>query len=265
MHGDPTVIPMFPDHEQRGLGVVAPFDFALDRELWRWMPPEASLYVTRLGAFGTTVTLGMVESLTDAEALGRATADLLVPEPLAVAFACSSASFVHGVAGERRLVDTMLAAGASAAITASGALALALRRVGAETVAVATPYLDSVTQRLHGFLDEHGITVVSSSSLGWSERIWSMSYVDVYEAALQVDHPDADAVFIGCTNVRSYDIIAPLEARLGKPVLTANQVTMWNLLELADLRLEVTDQALFAAHPWPTTQGTLPDSAPAVS
>ncbi|MFF7902147.1 hypothetical protein ACIP4X_26260 [Streptomyces sp. NPDC088817] len=31
---------------QRGVGVVAPFDFALDRELWRWVPDEFSCRAT---------------------------------------------------------------------------------------------------------------------------------------------------------------------------------------------------------------------------
>lgn len=32
---------------QRGVGVIAPFDLALDRELWRWAPEEVSLHLTR--------------------------------------------------------------------------------------------------------------------------------------------------------------------------------------------------------------------------
>ncbi|MEU5157922.1 decarboxylase, partial [Glycomyces sp. NPDC021274] len=32
---------------QLGVGVVAPFDFALDRELWRWVPDDVSLHLTR--------------------------------------------------------------------------------------------------------------------------------------------------------------------------------------------------------------------------
>jgi maleate isomerase len=247
MFGDPDVLPMFPDQEQHGLGVVAPFDFALDRELWRWTPPGVSLHVTRLPASEPAVTLGMVESLTDAGALRRATAGLLVPEPRAVGFACASGSFVHGIAGEKRLVDTMLDAGAPAAMTTSGALVRALRQVGARTVALATPYLGEVTAPLMGFLAEHGAGVVACSGLGWSERIWSLSYRDIFAMVLEVDDPGADAVFISCTNVRSYDIIAPLEDRLGKPVLTANQVTMWDLLALAEIPAEVTGQSLFAA------------------
>jgi len=30
-----------------GAGVVVPYDFALDRELWRWVPEDVSLHVTR--------------------------------------------------------------------------------------------------------------------------------------------------------------------------------------------------------------------------
>jgi maleate isomerase len=39
--------------------------------------------------------------------------------------------------------------------------------------------------------------------------------------------------FVSCTNLATYDLIAPLERELGKPVLTANQVTMWAALRVA--------------------------------
>jgi len=39
-----------------------------------------------------------------------------------------------------------------------------------------------------------------------------------------------DAVFVSCTNLPTYDVIAALERELGRPVLTANQVTMWAAL-----------------------------------
>lgn len=32
---------------QTGIGVVAPYDFALDRELWRRVPADVSLHATR--------------------------------------------------------------------------------------------------------------------------------------------------------------------------------------------------------------------------
>ncbi|GAB3210955.1 maleate cis-trans isomerase family protein [Marinactinospora thermotolerans] len=215
---------------QSGVGVVAPFDFALDRELWRWTPDDVSLYITRLPFVPVPVTVDMASALSDDGNVRRATRDLLVPEPLVVGYACASGSFVHGAAGERRLHAGILEAGAPAAVTTSGALVRALEALQARRVAVVTPYVDSVTERLLAFLSEHGVDTVSSVGLGLLNHIWKVTYSEVAQAVRDADRPDAQAVFISCTNVLTYDIIAPLERALGKPVIAANQVTMWSAL-----------------------------------
>jgi maleate isomerase len=215
---------------QHGIGVVAPFDFALDRELWRWAPDDVSLFMTRLPFVPVPVTIEMASALSDHLTVRRATRDVLAPEPLVVAFACASGSFVHGADGERLLSQSILDGGAPAATTTSGALVESLGLLDARRIAVVTPYIDSVTERLIGFLGEHGVEVVSSIGLGLLNHIWKVSYSEVIAAVNAVDHPDAEAVFISCTNVPTYDIIAPLERMLGKPVLTANQVTMCSAL-----------------------------------
>ena len=46
------------------------------------------------------------------------------------------------------------------------------------------------------------------------------------------DHPDAEAVLVPDTAMHTLAIIDKLEAAVGKPVLTANQVTVWKGLEL---------------------------------
>lgn len=215
---------------QSGVGIVAPFDFALDRELWRWTPDNVSLYVTRLPYSTAPVTVEMASSLADDDNVARATQDLLVPEPLVVAFACTSGSFIHGREGQTRLQNSITGAGAPAAVTTSGAMIDAFQALDISKVAIVTPYVDSVTERLLYFLFEHGVESVSSVGLGLLNHIWRVSYSEVVQAVRDVDRPEAEAVFISCTNVLTYDIIAPLERMLGKPVLTANQVTMWGAL-----------------------------------
>jgi len=229
---------------QRGVGVVAPFDFALDRELWRWAPDDISLYVTRLPFVPVPVTVEMANELSDPERVRRATADVLAPEPLVVTYACASASFVGGMAGERALTASMLAAGAPAATTTSGGLVAALRVLGLRRIAVVTPYIDSVTDRLLSFLAEHGVEVVSSVGLGLLSHIWKVGYAEIVQAVNEVDVPDADGLFVSCTNVPTYDIIGPLERWLGKPVLTANQVTMWSALRQIGSSMMAVGQCL---------------------
>jgi maleate isomerase len=215
---------------QRGVGVVAPFDFALDRELWRWAPDDISLYMTRLPFVPVPVTVEMASELSDPDRVRRATKDVLAPEPLVVTYACASGSFVGGSCGERALHGSMMSAGAPAATTTSGGLVEALRVLGLRRIAVVTPYIDSVTERLLTFLGEHGVEVVSSVGLGLLDHIWKVGYAEIVQAVAAVDVPEAEGLFISCTNVPTYDIIGPLERWLGKPVLTANQVTMWSAL-----------------------------------
>lgn len=215
---------------QRGVGVVAPFDFALDRELWRWAPDDVSLYLTRLPFVPVPVTVEMASALSNQRNVRRATQAVLAPEPHVVAYACASGSFVHGRRGERLLQRGMLTAGAPSATTTSGALMEAVDMLGVRRIAVVTPYIDSVTDRLLAYLAEGNVDVVSSVGLGLLSHIWKVGYTEVVNAVRSVDRPDADAVFVSCTNVPTYDIIAPLERMLGKPVLTANQVTMCSAL-----------------------------------
>ncbi|WP_243774450.1 maleate cis-trans isomerase family protein [Actinomadura barringtoniae] len=229
---------------QTGIGVVAPFDFALDRELWRWMPDDVSLYMTRLPYVPVPVTVEMASALSDHSIIRQATRDVLAPGPLAVAYACTSGSFIKGATGEAKLRQTMLGAGAPAATTSSGALAESLRLLGARRIAVVTPYIDSVTDRLVHFLRAHGVEVVSRVGLGLLNHIWKVGYGEIVDSVAKVDRVEAEAVFISCTNVPTYDIIAPLERMLGKPVLTANQVTMWSALRAMGWTAEGEGQSL---------------------
>lgn len=229
---------------QRGIGVIAPYDLALDRELWRWTPPEVSLHVTRTPFVPVPVTTEQAGLVSDEVMVRGVTGDLLVPEPEVVAYACTSGSFVAGAAGERALVEVMLAAGAPAAVTTSGALVEALWALEAGRVAVVTPYVVEMTSLLEVFLGEHGIEVVTSAGLGLAGEIWKVPYRRVVEMVRAADRPDVDAVFVACTNLATYDIIGPLEQELGKPVLTANQVTIWAALRLMGLRAMADGQLL---------------------
>lgn len=227
------------------LGVVVPYDFALDREIWRWTPKRVSLLVSRTRQLGLSSTVSMAESISTDHTVRDATKRLLTTNPAAVVYLCTSGSFIRGAAGEERMRATMRKAGAPIAVTTSGALVEACRVLGTRRLAVATPYLDSITERLNVFLDESGIDVVNSVSLGRDKRIWQVGENRVRELVRSADRPDADAVFVSCTNLRTYGVIRELEAELGKPVITANQVSIWAALRMAGIKQPDLKQRLF--------------------
>lgn len=215
---------------QRGIGVIAPFDLALERELWRWVPAEVSLHLARTPYEPVPVSLEMAELVSNSRHLMAATRDVLHLEPEVVAYLCTSGSFVNGVAAERGLRKVIMDAGAADAVTTSGALAEVLGDLNMRRISVVTPYYADLTNKLHEFLGELGVDTVASEHLGLGAGIWKVSYRTIAEHMMRADRPDAEAIFVSCTNLPTYDLIEPLEEALGKPVLTANQLTMWACL-----------------------------------
>ncbi|WP_444875926.1 maleate cis-trans isomerase family protein, partial [Streptomyces alfalfae] len=179
-------------HPQRGVGVVAPFDFVLDRELWRWVPDEVSLHLTRTPYVPVEVSLDLARLVSEHETLADAVRALSAAEPEVLAYACTSGSFVGGIAGERAMCAAMTREGAVASVTTSGALIEALGELGARRVALVTPYTWSVTEVLEEYLAESGVSVTARAYLGLTRHIWKVSYRDVAEMARQAVRDNAD-------------------------------------------------------------------------
>ncbi|KUI41386.1 Asp/Glu racemase [Mycobacterium sp. IS-1590] len=231
--------------QQVGIGVVTPYDFALDRELWRWVPDDVSLYVTRLRYAPLPVTVDMAVHISDPEHVIAGAANVLAVSPIVTAYACTAGSFVKGMAGEAALVAAMRAAGAPSAVTTSGSMLEALRHLGVGRVATVTPYTSDLTIGLTSYLMEAGIEVVATSGLGLTSQIWSVPYSRTADLVRATDVADAEAIVISCTNLPTYDLIAELEAELQKPVVSANQVTMWAALRVAGRKAVGPGQRLF--------------------
>ncbi|PWI18191.1 decarboxylase [Streptomyces sp. Act143] len=229
---------------QRGVGVVAPFDFALDRELWRWVPDEVSLHLTRTPYVPVEVSLHLARLVSEHETLGDAVRTLNAVTPEVVAYACTSGSFVGGIAGERAMCEAMTRAGAVPSVTTSGALLEALIELGVHRVALVTPYTVSVTRALEEYVAEAGVTVTGRAFMGLTRHIWKVPYREVVAMAHRAARRDTDALFISCTNLPTYDVIPQLEAELRLPVLSANQVTMWAALRRLGTRAMGPYQAL---------------------
>ncbi|MDL5201753.1 aspartate/glutamate racemase family protein [Streptomyces sp. ALI-76-A] len=229
---------------QRGVGVVAPFDFALDRELWRWVPDEVSLHLTRTPYVPVEVSLDLARLVSEHETLHDAVRTLTAVTPEVVAYACTSGSFVGGIAGERAMCEAMTRSGALPSVTTSGALLEALTELGVRRVALVTPYTVSVTRALEEYVAQAGVTVAGCAYMDLTRHIWKVPYRDVADMARRAARDGADALFISCTNLPTYDVIPQLEAELRIPVISANQVTMWAALRRLGTRAVGPFQAL---------------------
>jgi maleate isomerase len=235
--------------DQVGIGVVIPYDFALDRELWRWVPAQVSLHLTRTPYQDIPVSVAQAIAVSDQETVVRCTKDLLIVEPAAVAYGCTSGSFIRGLAGEAALVAGMVEAGAPRAVTTSGAVIAAVHALGIQKVALVTPYDEAVGAKLRAYLNEAGVEVAAQNDMGLTGRIWTVPNKITADLARRTARGGGDAVLLSCTNLRTYDLIAPLEQELGVPVLSANQVTMWAVLAAAGVAAVDSGQSLLGLQP----------------
>jgi maleate cis-trans isomerase len=153
----------------------------------------------------------------------------------AVVWACTSGSFVFGWDGAAAQVSALGDVAGVPASSTSFAFVDACARLGVTRVAIGATYPDDVAARFVAFLGVAGIEVLSLSAKGiiTAAEVGTLPRETVLEFAAAADHPDAQAVLLPDTALHTIGLLDALDARVGKPVLTANQVSVWQGLRLA--------------------------------
>ncbi len=175
-------------------------------------------------------------------AAGRAAEELAATGADVVAYGCTSGSMA---CPSDRLLGTMEGASGKPALSTAGAILDALKALGLNRIAMATPYMDATNEKERGFIERHGFEVSAIKGLGLGgslEKIQKISRVppaDVYAHAKSVDSPDAQALLICCTDFGTADVVQTLEDEIAKPVITSNTATFWAALQRAGLKQSV--------------------------
>jgi maleate isomerase len=208
----------------------------MEAEMWAMAAEGVSVHTTRIHL--PKVTIEGIEEMMGTPVLEQS-ARLLGSAPIDVlCFGGTSASFLRGTAYDHALTAKLKEWAPGPKITtASTATLAALAEVGAGKIALATPYVDEIHQRAIRFLEENGHEVVRHGNLGIDKdhALADVPLEQVFDHVLSVDHPDATAIFISCTNFRSVGAIEALEDRLGKPVISAVQASFWHSLDVLDV------------------------------
>lgn len=194
--------------------------------------PVAHVYGTDLHAVAELLDLGSPDRL------AGGAEQLAAHGPQAVMWACTSGSFVYGPEGARDQIAELARRTGVPTSSTSLAFVAGLESLGSARVAVAASYPRVVADLFGEFLAAAGVEVVSLTGAGidTAAEVGTLGPDEVAELAVRHDHPRAEVLLVPDTAMRTLDVLPRLEARLGKPVLTANQVTIWYGLRLAGAR-----------------------------
>ena len=146
-----------------------------------------------------------------------------------VAYGCTAAGFIGGPALDAEIQSKLAKITGKPVVTTANAMVEVLQNIGAKRVAVVTPYLDLVNERLRAYLEQSGITVVTLESFKatTTDELAQITPEQVAALAHKTMRPDCDAMFIACSQLPTKDIVESLEREFGKPVWSSIKATAW--------------------------------------
>jgi maleate isomerase len=208
--------------------IVLQSDETLEHDMRRLLPDDVDYLVSRVPSALTVSS----ESLHAMEPVLTHAASLLPRGATctAVGYGCTSASAHIGSA--RIAVRIQEGVDTPAVTEPVSALIAACRHLDIQRLGLISPYVASVSEQLITVLQEAGIEITSFASFEEpvEERVVRIAPDALEQAALDMGRrDDCDALFLSCTNLRTLDVIGPVEAQTGKPVLSSNQVLAWHL------------------------------------
>jgi len=148
----------------------------------------------------------------------------------------TSLTFYKGVKFNQELTDAVRKATGLPTTTMSTGIVEGLRAAKARRVAVATAYIDDVTNRLKIFLEESGFEVVAAKGLGYvriPEGAVTQDSLLAFSASVFESASKADALLISCGALKTIDLVVPLETRCKVPVVSSTPHALWTSVKLA--------------------------------
>ena len=217
------------------IGLIIPSSNRMvEQEMVRHVPPGVQAHVARLRMTGAH-HMSLDQLL---PRVGDATVTLTDARCDVVAFHCTANSTSEGLEGEAKLLEAVRRAGAAKATTTASAIRHAFETLGARRIVLLTPYSAHTTEEEADFLHKAGYEVIYARgfALKGSDEYCATPPQFWRDRAIEAARPDADAYLISCANISTFPVIEDIEQKLGRPVVTSNQVVIWEALTLLGVR-----------------------------
>ena len=231
-------VQMYSPYGYRGkIGLIVPSTNTVNEpEFYLMAPHGVSIHTARIKLLGKATTESYLAMGAETE---RAASELGTAEVDVVAWGCTSGSVIIP---RSQLEASMTKESGAPSLTTFGSVLAALKAMGAKRIALGTPYVDFVNEEEVKLLEESGFEVVAWYGLRLGDTqeerrgIGRVPPESLFRFVRYIDRPEADVVFLSCTNLATVEMIAALEDEVGKPVITSNQATFWNAIRTMGLR-----------------------------
>lgn len=218
------------EYGSKGLiGVLTPqANTTVEPELWALAPTHVSLINARLTSDKDSIEARLVDYTTKF----AATAEQFANAPVsAIAAACTGASYLIGANAEADIVAQVEQARGVPFLTAALASVAALRQMGAQRIALLSPYPDSLNIKSTGYWQGHGFDVITKAGPALEtdafHPIYAMTGSGVLQAYRALSDSGADAVLMLGTGMATLRPLLMGRAEGLIPAVSCNVALMW--------------------------------------
>jgi maleate isomerase len=166
------------------------------------------------------------------EEVTNVTSDILPDEKIdCVVYGCTSGTIAAGHESIEKKIK--LAKPEAKVTTPSTAAITALKKLNIKKISIFTPYPKKLNDEVVEFFRNEKFEITSNSYFDIESDI-DIGKVDpdyLYDVLINMDHKDADALFVSCTALPVLSIIDRLEKKINKFVLSSNQALIWDTLK----------------------------------
>jgi len=189
----------------------------------RFAPSNLGIYATRMRmGSGGLKSAGdiLADAVRGAELLADAGVD-------AIDLQGTGIMMERGPDGEAAVVKALADVTGIQAYTATQAVVEALKALAIRRVIVINPAHDAAIARETAYLEAVGITVSHSVAMNSREVVVAAPPEEWIAVAKEHGDADGDGLFLSGSFTTMLEAVAPLEAALGKPVVTSVQAALW--------------------------------------
>ena len=219
------------DTSRARIGIIIPSSNRIvEQELVPLYPPGVEVNITRLRMAGIPPSDLLPAIASAAASLCDASCGVIV-------FQCTASSMEEGAKVNEQILETIRKETGRIALTTASALARAVEALAIKDLALLTPYTEAVTARQRSYLEEIGLRIVNCEykNVSTAPDFFLLPQAYWLDELAKIATPRAQGYLLSCANLPCMSLIESAEQRLGRPLLTSNQVVLWDSLRQAGI------------------------------
>ena len=190
---------------------------------------DIDLYCNRIKCYNPLTNETLKNMAND---IPKVTENILPDQKLdCVAYGCTSGTIA---AGYQSIFEKVNLAKPNTKVTTPITSAInALKSLKIKKLSIFTPYTDEINKSVINYFRKENIEIVELSYFDIASDL-DIGKVDpqhVFDTLTKIDLTNSDALFVSCTALPVLSLIAEIEKKISKVVLSSNQTLIWNTLK----------------------------------